>query len=102
MKSGIAATLLLALLAAPVLAQVNDGKREQFRERAGAKLAERFRQADANGDGRLTRDEAKGKMPRVYENFTRIDSSGKGYVSEDELRRFAAEQLAERKAASGS
>jgi Ca2+-binding EF-hand superfamily protein len=48
-------------------------------------MRERFAAADKNADGRLTRDEAKGKMPRVYDNFATIDRDKKGYVTLKEI-----------------
>lgn len=44
-----------------------------------------FKQADANHDGKLTRDEAQA-MPWVYKHFDEIDSNHDGYITRDELR----------------
>jgi Ca2+-binding EF-hand superfamily protein len=52
------------------------------------RLMERFHQADANGDGHLTRDEAQKGIPRVYEHFSEIDSDHKGYVTLDQITAF--------------
>jgi Ca2+-binding EF-hand superfamily protein len=46
----------------------------------------RFKAADKDGDGKLTRDEAKAGMPRVSSNFDKIDKGGKGYVTLDEIK----------------
>jgi len=47
----------------------------------------RFEKADKNHDGKLTREEAKEGMPRVFANFDRIDHDRKGYLTlEDVLR----------------
>lgn len=50
---------------------------------------ERFRQADADGDGTLTKDEAVRVMPRIARNFEAIDADKDGRVACDELRAFA-------------
>lgn len=46
---------------------------------AGAS-AEAFKRADANGDQRLSRDEAK-QLPAVAQNFDRLDSDKDGSIS---------------------
>ena len=51
------------------------------------RLMARFHQADANGDGKLTREEAQKGMPRVYQHFSEIDTDSKGYVT---LQQIAA------------
>ncbi len=52
---------------------------------AKAFIAERFKAADTNHDGKLTRDEAKEGMPQVYKNFSKIDSLKRGYVTERQI-----------------
>lgn len=98
MHARSAAPLLLVLLSFTASAHDSDLPRRHFRESAVAQLGERFRQADTDGDGYLTRAEARRKMQRVFDHFTQIDRTGKGYVSEAELYWFAAEQLNERRA----
>lgn len=52
---------------------------------AQAKLAERFKMADVNHDGKLTREEAQAGMPGAYNHFDKIDRKNKGYVTEKEV-----------------
>ena len=52
-------------------------------------IAERFAKCDTNHDGKLTRDEAKGCMPRIYSHFGYIDSSNKGYLTVAEIQALA-------------
>ncbi|RWA54216.1 calcium-binding protein [Cupriavidus sp. UYMSc13B] len=52
---------------------------------AKALIAERFKAADANHDGKLTRDEAQTGMPHVYENFDKIDVRKQGFVTERQI-----------------
>lgn len=52
---------------------------------AQAKIAERFKAADADHDGKLTREEAKVGMPGVYDHFDKIDRKKKGYATEKEI-----------------
>ena len=49
------------------------------------KIIERFKAADTNRDGKLTRAEAQGKMPMVFRNFDKIDADKKGYVTLNDI-----------------
>lgn len=53
-------------------------------------IQERFAKCDMNRDGKLTLDEAKGCMPRIYDHFSRIDEQNKGYVTVTEIEVMAA------------
>lgn len=48
-------------------------------------FSERFKQADTNHDGKLTRDEAQAGMPEVYKRFDKIDTRKRGYVTERQV-----------------
>lgn len=88
--------LLAALGAATARAQgapAGDGSRA---ERMLQTLHKRFGAADANTDGRLTRDEAKSKMPWVYKHFDAIDSGKSGSVTMADIEAYAAQQATER------
>jgi Ca2+-binding EF-hand superfamily protein len=52
-------------------------------------IAERFAKCDVNKNGKLTREEAKDCMPRIYNNFDYIDSGNKGYVTVAEIQALA-------------
>lgn len=89
----------LALIAALTLgsvaafAQADDGAHAQKRQ---AELQKRFAAADTNGDGRLTKDEAKAKMPMVYKHFDEIDTAHVGSVSLSDIEAFASARRAAR------
>ena len=53
-------------------------------------IAERFAKCDTNHDGRLTLNEAKGCMPRIYDHFSYIDTANKGYVTVAQIQAMAA------------
>lgn len=52
-------------------------------------IQEHFAKCDTNRDGKLTLDEAKGCMPRIYDHFSRIDEQNKGYVTVAEIEAMA-------------
>ena len=64
-----------------------------------AKITERFAAADANHDGKLTREEAEANMPMVARNFDQIDKGHKGFVTLDDIQAFSRERMAARRAA---
>ena len=51
-----------------------------------AMVEQRFKAADKDGDGKLTKDEAEKGMPRVAAHFDEIDRDHKGYVTLDEIK----------------
>jgi len=53
-----------------------------------AKGMERWKAADKDGNGSLSRDEAKASMPHLADNFDQIDGNKDGQVSADEMRAF--------------
>ena len=62
------------------------------------KLVERFNAADTDHDGRLTKLEADGKMPRVAKNFDAIDAQKRGYVTIEQIEAYTVQQLKKRRA----
>ena len=49
---------------------------------------ERLKAADTNGDGMISRDEARAALPKIYEHFDRIDTNKDGLITFEELRAF--------------
>jgi Ca2+-binding EF-hand superfamily protein len=49
--------------------------------------AQRLKQADTNGDGMISKEEAKA-LPRILEHFDQIDTNHDQQISADELRAF--------------
>jgi hypothetical protein len=95
--SHLGLALLLALPAAAALAQPASaaaGRGERVREQ----LQQRFSAADANHDGKLTRDEAKAGMPRIAEHFDEIDAAHAGTITLVDIERWLVKQRAARKA----
>ena len=72
--------ILLILITAP--AHADDASRNK-------EIQERFAKCDTNRDGKLTRNEANGCMPRIYDNFSRIDQQNKGFVTVLEIEKIA-------------
>jgi len=103
MKSVLLASLLA--LAAPVFAQnapppAGDPSSSPAPQAPGQRAHERFIEADADHDGRLSRTEAKG-MPFVARHFDLIDTNHDGYVSRDELRAARGKMQAMRQQRAG-
>ena len=48
--------------------------------------ADRFKGADANGDGAIDLAEAQTGMPKLAEKFTTVDADNDGKVTPEELR----------------
>lgn len=59
---------------------------EKCRAEMQAQFEQRFKSADADNDGRLTREEAQKGMPMVARNFDQIDANKDGLVTREELQ----------------
>jgi len=73
---------LSSFMSVPLVAHADEASRNK-------EIAERFAKCDVNRDGKLTKEEAKGCMPRIYNNFSYIDSANKGYVTVAEIQAIA-------------
>ena len=78
--TNLLSAILLILITAPTHA--DDASRNK-------EIRERFAKCDTNHDGKLTRNEANGCMPRIYDNFSRIDQQNKGFVTVLEIEKIA-------------
>ena len=79
-------TLILvtcALAALPLNVSADEASRNK-------EIAERFAKCDTNRDGKLTMNEAKGCMPRIYDHFSSIDTANKGYVTVAQIQTMAS------------
>ena len=70
------------VLLVPLIAHADDASRDK-------EIAQRFAKCDTNHDGKLTKEEANGCMPRIYDHFSYIDSSNKGYVTVADIQAMA-------------
>lgn len=83
-----------ALLAAAASAQTADtpGKgpgregRKMDPEKMEQMFDQRFKAADKNGDGMLSREEAAAGMPRIAEHFDEIDTNKDGKLTVAEIQ----------------
>jgi|GEM_PF-4946623 hypothetical protein len=53
-----------------------------------AKAKERWKSTDRNKDGKLDLAEAQVGMPKLAENFSKVDGNNDGYVTPEEMREF--------------
>lgn len=88
---------LTTLASIPALAESDGASATARRPRMAAKLEQRFQAADANHDGKLTKEEADGKMPMVYKNFDAIDTEKAGAVTLEAITRYMQAAGATRK-----
>lgn len=100
MKSSHRATLaaLAALVAladaAPAFAQQGQGQGQgqgmgqMTPEQRAQRMADRFKAADTNHDGKLSLDEAKAGMPMLARNFDQIDTAHTGSVTMEQLTAY--------------
>lgn len=83
MKKFVPAILLVA--AAGAQAGPDSGA-----EQARRYMDARFREADTDGNGSLSKQEAERRMPYVAQNFAAIDADRNGQVSAAELQAYNA------------
>ena len=81
-KITLSSIIVLAISVFANNVYADDASRDQ-------EIVARFTKCDTNKDGKLTREEAKGCMPRVYDNFSYIDSANKGYVTVAQIQALA-------------
>lgn len=60
-------------------------------QRMAERMAERFKTADADHDGKLTLDEAKAGFPMVARNFDKIDTAHAGSVTLEQITAAGAQ-----------
>ena len=85
----------LVLASSSALALAADGPEGHGHRGA---MAERLKQADTNGDGMLSRDEAAA-LPMISKHFDEIDANHDGQITMEELRAFHKARMEERRAA---
>ena len=59
---------------------------QKCREEARARFERRFKKADSDGSGALSREEAQKGMPKLARRFGEIDANGNGQITLDEIR----------------
>ena len=94
LKISLIATLLAASAASIAFAEAPADAPKG--ERAH-KMHERFKAADKDGDGKISREEANAALPRIARNFDAIDTNKDGFVTKEELRAYHEKNAAARK-----
>jgi len=89
------AFVLVAALATPALAQSPE---ISGRPQDKARFDRHFRAADKDGDGALTREEARRSLPSVYRRFNEIDADHDGRVTREEIEAAFSKRAREERA----
>jgi Ca2+-binding EF-hand superfamily protein len=88
-----ARTVLVALaLASASAAGLAQDAATPAQQNMRQQFMKRFNAADTNGDGKLTRDEAKAGMPFVYKHFDDMDTAKKGFVTVEDIAAYGAQR----------
>lgn len=81
--------------------QLDQGEMSAHREKRQAEMQsrgeERWKAADKDGDGVISRDEANASMPRMAERFGQFDADSDGRVSREEMQQFRGQRHEQRK-----
>ena len=56
-------------------------------------LRKLFAWADKNGDGKVTKDEAKGHLPITHASFEQIDTDKRGWISLNQFLVFTSKRV---------
>ncbi|SFN27213.1 EF-hand domain-containing protein [Variovorax sp. OV329] len=91
-RNAVRATLAAVLVAGAALSANAQPMGGNHIEEALTVMHQRFDSADSNHDGRISREDARDRMPFVYRNFDAIDTARKGYVTMAQIEAYAARQ----------
>jgi len=80
------------------LAAWHKAHKGEMREKMAQRFDAKFKAADKDGDGALTKEEAQAGMPRLAKNFDQVDANHDGKVTEDEIRAYMKARHDARKA----
>lgn len=78
--------MAVATLSSALIVAMAPASAQAFAVR-GSQVEKKFKAADKDGNGQLTRVEAEAGMPVIAKNFDRIDVSKKGYLTLDEIKK---------------
>ena len=80
------------------LAAWHKAHKGEMREKMAQRFDAKFKAADKDNDGSLTKDEAQAGMPRLAKNFDQIDANHDGEITQDEIRAYMKARHDARKA----
>lgn len=100
MKKPLVSALVSMLMASmlPLTVTTAEAQNRTDRKERLEQFNKRFSDADVNGDGKLTREEAQAGMPGVAAHFDAMDVDKKGYVTKQDIARSMKKGMADRKA----
>lgn len=85
---GVMSALLAVAVVTNAHAQFPGGGDRQAQGPDPSVIDQRFATADIDHNGKLTKEEARAGMPRVYAEFDQIDVAKKGYVTLEQAKAY--------------
>jgi uncharacterized low-complexity protein len=76
---------ILLVMATPMVASAQSAPNLPAPPSNQAEVEARFKAADKNGDGKVTREEAEAGLPRVAMVWDKVDVDKKGYITLEQL-----------------
>ncbi len=80
----------IMVVAMPCIALATEKPGGKKPDSNGARFDQLFKAVDANGDGKISKEEAESKAPAMAENFDAIDTNHDGGLSKTEIKAFTA------------
>ncbi|OGS76526.1 MAG: hypothetical protein A2Z94_01310 [Gallionellales bacterium GWA2_55_18] len=80
--------LIFMFITLPCLALAAEKPVNKKSENINAKIDQLFKSVDADGDGRISKEEAEQKAPAIAENFDKIDANHDEALNKKEFKAF--------------
>lgn len=99
MTSKLVAIACLVAVAAFTSTLASAQQKPANAQEAKAAFAEKFKAADTNQDGKLSREEAEAGMPEVFKNYDKIDTKKTNAITQKQIGAYFAARAKQQRAA---